>query len=158
MILTIKFTRAIIMRKYDNRYQIEDKMSKYKTKQRDEILRLFMDNEGKCMSAREVCSVVTAGEATVFPYALVSHRGRASQKIQRRLGTWGMRVLSAQLLRRGPYSLEMRKVRQTDTHGLRIYGNNIGALQKRARLYTRLQKNRDIRLVQRLCGKRGNVK
>ena len=41
-------------------------MSKYKTKQRDEILRLFMYNEGKCMSAREVCSVVTAGEATVF--------------------------------------------------------------------------------------------
>ena len=66
MILTIKFARAIIIQKYDNRYQIEDKMSKYKTKQRDEILRLFMDNEGKCMSAREVCSVVTAGEATVF--------------------------------------------------------------------------------------------
>ena len=46
MILTIKFARAIIMQEYDNRYQIEDKMSKYKTKQRDEILRLFMDNEG----------------------------------------------------------------------------------------------------------------
>ena len=41
-------------------------MGKYRTKQRDEILRLFMDNSDKCMNAREVCSEVTAGEATVF--------------------------------------------------------------------------------------------
>lgn len=40
--------------------------TKYKTKQRDEILHFFMDNEDKCMTAREVCSHVSAGEATVF--------------------------------------------------------------------------------------------
>lgn len=40
--------------------------TKYKTKQRDEILRFFMDNEDKCFTAREVCAGVKAGEATVF--------------------------------------------------------------------------------------------
>lgn len=40
--------------------------TKYKTKQRDEILRFFMDNEDKCYTAREVCANVKAGEATVF--------------------------------------------------------------------------------------------
>ena len=40
--------------------------TKYRTKQRDEILRFFMDNEDKCFTAREVCVHVTAGEATVF--------------------------------------------------------------------------------------------
>ncbi len=41
-------------------------MGKYRTKQRDEILRLFKENSDKCMNAREVCSKVSAGEATVF--------------------------------------------------------------------------------------------
>lgn len=39
---------------------------KYRTKQRDEILRFFEENKEKCFSAREVCSFVKAGEATVF--------------------------------------------------------------------------------------------
>ena len=39
---------------------------KYKTRQRDEILKYFMANGDKCLSAREVCAAVTAGEATVF--------------------------------------------------------------------------------------------
>ena len=40
--------------------------TKYRTKQRDEILRFFMDNEDKCFTARDVCTRVKAGEATVF--------------------------------------------------------------------------------------------
>ena len=40
--------------------------TKYRTKQRDEILRFFMDHEDKCYTAREVCAEVKAGEATVF--------------------------------------------------------------------------------------------
>ena len=40
--------------------------TKYRTKQRDEILRFFMDNEDKCFTARDVCARVKAGEATVF--------------------------------------------------------------------------------------------
>mgnify|MGYP004527304383 CR=1 FL=1 len=39
---------------------------KYKTKQRDEILRFFEENQGECFSAREVAKKVEAGEATVF--------------------------------------------------------------------------------------------
>jgi len=38
---------------------------KYKTKQREEILNFFIQNKDKCFSAREVCSFVKAGEATV---------------------------------------------------------------------------------------------
>ena len=38
----------------------------YKTKQRDEILRFFMDHEDECFSAHEVYEAVEAGEATVF--------------------------------------------------------------------------------------------
>ncbi|MGN1345826.1 MAG: Fur family transcriptional regulator [Eubacteriales bacterium] len=38
----------------------------YKTKQRDEILRFFMDHEDACFSARDIIAHVTAGEATVF--------------------------------------------------------------------------------------------
>ncbi len=40
--------------------------TRYKTKQRDEILRFFMDNEDKCFSAKDVFERVKAGEATVF--------------------------------------------------------------------------------------------
>jgi Fur family ferric uptake transcriptional regulator len=39
---------------------------KYKTKQRDEILRFFMENAGGCFTARDVIEKVDAGEATVF--------------------------------------------------------------------------------------------
>lgn len=39
---------------------------RYRTKQRDEILRFFMENKDKCFSAREVSTNVRAGEATVF--------------------------------------------------------------------------------------------
>ena len=39
---------------------------RYKTKQRDEVLRFFMDHEDECFSAREVYENVEAGEATVF--------------------------------------------------------------------------------------------
>lgn len=39
---------------------------KYKTKQREEILRFFMNNKDECFSARDVCAHVSAGEATVF--------------------------------------------------------------------------------------------
>ncbi len=38
----------------------------YRTKQRDEILRFFMDHEDECYTAREVCRQVNAGDATVF--------------------------------------------------------------------------------------------
>ncbi len=38
----------------------------YKTKQRDEILRFFMDNEDECFSAKDIIGKVEAGEATVF--------------------------------------------------------------------------------------------
>jgi len=39
---------------------------KYKTKQRDEILRFMMEHENECFSVREVYDRVEAGEATVF--------------------------------------------------------------------------------------------
>ncbi len=39
---------------------------RYKTKQRDEVLRFFMEHEDQCFSAREVYENVEAGEATVF--------------------------------------------------------------------------------------------
>ncbi len=39
---------------------------RYRTKQRDEVLRFFMDHEEECFSAREVYEQVEAGEATVF--------------------------------------------------------------------------------------------
>lgn len=39
---------------------------KYRTRQRDEILRFFEENEDKCFSAKEVTRHVNAGEATVF--------------------------------------------------------------------------------------------
>ena len=38
----------------------------YKTKQREAILRFFMDHGDRCFSAREVWEQVDAGEATVF--------------------------------------------------------------------------------------------
>lgn len=38
----------------------------YKTKQRDEILRFFMDHEDECFSAKDIIGKVEAGEATVF--------------------------------------------------------------------------------------------
>ena len=41
-------------------------MSKYQTKQRDEILNFFHENEEKCFTAKEICSNVSCGEATVF--------------------------------------------------------------------------------------------
>ncbi len=40
--------------------------TKYKTKQRDEILRFFEENREGCFSVRDVISSVSAGEATVF--------------------------------------------------------------------------------------------
>ncbi len=40
--------------------------TKYKTKQRDEILHFFEENMGECFSVRDVISCVSAGEATVF--------------------------------------------------------------------------------------------
>lgn len=39
---------------------------RYKTKQRDEILSFFAENRDKCFTAKDVCSNVKAGEATVF--------------------------------------------------------------------------------------------
>ncbi len=39
---------------------------KYKTRQRDEILHFFEENEEKCLSAREISRKVEASEATVF--------------------------------------------------------------------------------------------
>lgn len=39
---------------------------KYHTKQRDAVLRFFMDHEEQCFTAREVYEQVDAGEATVF--------------------------------------------------------------------------------------------
>lgn len=41
-------------------------MSQYKTKQRDEILRFFMDHADGCYSAKDVYDQVSCGEATVF--------------------------------------------------------------------------------------------
>ena len=38
----------------------------YRTKQRDEILRFFMDHADRCCSVKEVSGQVDAGEATVF--------------------------------------------------------------------------------------------
>jgi Fur family ferric uptake transcriptional regulator len=38
----------------------------YRTKQRDEILRFFMDHADRCFSVKEVRGQVDAGEATVF--------------------------------------------------------------------------------------------
>jgi len=40
--------------------------TKYRTRQRDEIMSFFMDHEEACFTAREVCAHVKAGEATVF--------------------------------------------------------------------------------------------
>ena len=40
--------------------------TRYKTKQRDEILRFFRENSDGCFTAREVIENVNAGEATVF--------------------------------------------------------------------------------------------
>ena len=37
---------------------------KYHTKQRDAVLRFFMDHEEQCFTAREVYEQVDAGEAT----------------------------------------------------------------------------------------------
>jgi Fur family ferric uptake transcriptional regulator len=39
---------------------------KYNTKQREEILSLLRDNRTRCLTAREICGSVKAGEATVF--------------------------------------------------------------------------------------------
>ena len=39
---------------------------KYHTKQRDAVLRFFMDHGDRCFTAREVYEQVDAGEATVF--------------------------------------------------------------------------------------------
>lgn len=39
---------------------------KYKTKQREEIVSLFSGNRERCFTAREICRLVGAGEATVF--------------------------------------------------------------------------------------------
>ena len=39
---------------------------KYHTRQRDAVLRFFMDHEERCFTAREVYEQVEAGEATVF--------------------------------------------------------------------------------------------
>ena len=41
-------------------------MSQYKTRQRDEILRFFMEHQDGCFSAKDVYKQVNAGEATVF--------------------------------------------------------------------------------------------
>jgi len=41
-------------------------MSQYKTRQRDEILRFFMEHPDQCYAAKEVYKQVSAGEATVF--------------------------------------------------------------------------------------------
>lgn len=57
-----------------NRYNLKmiikfgEKMAetKYKTKQRDEILGFFRENADGCFTAREVIEKVRAGEATVF--------------------------------------------------------------------------------------------
>ncbi len=39
---------------------------KYKTRQRDEIFRVFESRPSECLTAREVMAQVSAGEATVF--------------------------------------------------------------------------------------------
>ncbi|MBQ7600167.1 MAG: transcriptional repressor [Clostridia bacterium] len=39
---------------------------KYNTKQREEILELLKANRDRCLTAREICGMVKAGEATVF--------------------------------------------------------------------------------------------
>ena len=39
---------------------------RYKTRQRDEVLRFFMEHENECFSARDVYEHVEAGETTVF--------------------------------------------------------------------------------------------
>lgn len=39
---------------------------KYHTRQRDAVLRFFMDHGDRCFTAREVYDAVDAGEATVF--------------------------------------------------------------------------------------------
>lgn len=41
-------------------------MSQYKTRQRDEILRFFIEHADECYSAKDVYEQVNAGEATVF--------------------------------------------------------------------------------------------
>jgi len=46
--------------------KLEKPMSQYKTKQRDEILRFFMEHPDGCYSAKDVYGQVNAGEATVF--------------------------------------------------------------------------------------------
>ena len=46
--------------------KLEKLMSQYKTKQRDEILRFFMEHPDGCYSAKDVYGQVNAGEATVF--------------------------------------------------------------------------------------------
>ncbi|MBE6627146.1 MAG: transcriptional repressor [Ruminococcaceae bacterium] len=48
--------------------KLEKHMSetRYKTRQRDEILAFFADHKDECFTAKEVCGRVSAGEATVF--------------------------------------------------------------------------------------------
>lgn len=46
--------------------KLENPMSQYKTRQRDEILRFFMEHPDGCFAAKDVYKQVNAGEATVF--------------------------------------------------------------------------------------------
>lgn len=68
LILTFKFRRCIISCNLKTiiKFGVVMAETKYKTKQRDEILSFFRENADGCFTAREVIENVHAGEATVF--------------------------------------------------------------------------------------------